>query len=262
MTPVVPRSWTPRRAILHAEDSAGTDDRSRLILLHGFTQTCRSWDGFVDALGDGPSMCRVDAPGHGRSPMLDDDLFGVARAVVASAGDGTYVGYSMGARILLHAALDSPRMSGLVLIGGTPGIEDDRERADRRESDALLARRIATDGVETFLEWWLSQPLFDGLKPTSDDIAERRLNTADGLISSLRHCGVGQQTPLWDRLPNIEIPVLVLAGSRDTKFDAIGRRMAEAIGDTARFVSVPDSGHAAHLERPDAVASIVRDWLS
>jgi pimeloyl-ACP methyl ester carboxylesterase len=163
--------------------------------------------------------------------MLDDDLFGVARAVIASAGDGTCVGYSMGARILLHAALDSPRMSGLVLIGGTPGIEDDRERADRRESDALLARRIATDGVETFLEWWLSQPLFDGLKPTSDDIAERRLNTADGLISSLRHCGVGQQTPLWDRLPNIEIPVLVLAGSRDTKFDAIGRRMAETIGD-------------------------------
>ncbi len=262
MTPVVPRSWTPRRAILHAEDSSGTSGRSRLVLLHGFTQTCRSWDEFIRALGDEPAICRVDAPGHGRSPILDDDLFGVARAVVASAGEGTYVGYSMGARILLHAALDSAPMSGLVLVGGTPGIEDDRERADRRESDRLLAERIVRSGVEEFLDWWLRQPLFAGLSPTVDDLAERRLNTVDGLVSSLRHCGVGEQTPLWDRLSDIDVPVLVMAGSRDTKFDAIGRRMTEAIGANARFVSVPDAGHAAHLERPDAVAGIVREWMN
>lgn len=257
----VTRTWTPRRAILHAEDSAGTSGHSRLVLLHGFTQTCRSWDGLIRALGDEPSICRVDAPGHGRSPLLDDDLSGVAHAVVESAGEGVYVGYSMGARILLHAALGSTTMHGLVLIGGTPGIEDERERADRRESDRLLAERIVESGVEVFLEWWLRQPLFAGLTPTVDDLAERRLNTVEGLTSSLRRCGVGEQTPLWDRLSDIDVPVLVMAGSRDTKFDAIGRRMAEAIGTNARFESVPDAGHAAHLERPDAVASILRAWL-
>jgi len=152
-------------------------------------------------------------------------------------------------------------MHGLVLIGGTPGIEDERERADRRESDRLLAERIVESGVEVFLEWWLRQPLFAGLTPTVDDLAERRLNTVEGLTSSLRRCGVGEQTPLWDRLSNIDVPVLVMAGSRDTKFDAIGRRMAEAIGTNARFESVPNAGHAAHLERPDAVASILREWL-
>lgn len=193
---------------------------------------------------------------------MDDDLFGVARAVVSSAGEGTYVGYSMGARILLHTALDTTAMRGLVLIGGTPGIEDDDERADRRESDRLLAQRISVEGVDAFLDWWLSQPLFAGLTPTFDDLRERRLNSVDGLVSSLRHCGVGEQTPLWDRLSDIDVPVLVMAGSRDTKFDAIGRRMTEAIGANARFVAVPDAGHAAHLERPDAVAGIVREWMN
>ncbi len=258
----VTREWTPRDAILHAEDSTGTNGLSRLVLLHGFTQTCRSWDGLISALGDEPSICRVDAPGHGRSPVLDDDLSGVSRAVVESAGEGVYVGYSMGARILLHGAFGSTAMHGLVLIGGTPGIEDDHEREDRRESDRLLAERIVESGVEEFLEWWLRQPLFAHLAPTADDLAERRRNTVEGLTSSLRHCGVGEQTPLWDRLSNIDIPVLVIAGSRDTKFDAIGRRMAEAIGTDARYESVPDAGHAAHLERPDAVASILREWLN
>jgi 2-succinyl-6-hydroxy-2,4-cyclohexadiene-1-carboxylate synthase len=258
----VPRSWTTRPTTLHTEESTGSQDEHRLILLHGFTQTSGSWNGLVDALGDGPTICRVDAPGHGHSPILDDDLFGVARRVIQAAGEGVYVGYSMGARVLLHAALGTTAMRGLVLIGGTPGIEDDDERADRRESDRLLAQRISVEGVDAFLDWWLSQPLFAGLTPTIDDLRERRLNSVEGLVSSLRHCGVGEQTPLWDRLSSIRIPVLVMAGSHDTKFDAIGRRMTESIGANATFVSVPDAGHAAHLERPDAVAGIMTDWLA
>jgi len=257
----VARTWTPRDAPLFTEESPGELSYQRLVFLHGFTQTSRSWNGLVDALGERYAMCRVDAPGHGRSPILDDDLFGVSRTVVASAGEGTYVGYSMGARILLHAALATSAVNGLVLIGGTPGIDDQRERAERRDADRALSERIVQSGVESFLRWWLGQPLFAGLTPSSDDLSARLLNTVEGLVSSLRHCGVGEQTPLWDRLSTLEIPVLVLAGSRDSKFEAIGRRMAEAIGDNARFVTVRDAGHAAHLERPDVVADILRDWL-
>lgn len=256
------RSWSTRSATLRVEESLGTDRGRRFVMLHGFSQTSASWDPFVDALGDEPTIVRVDAPGHGGSPILEASLGEVATIIVDEVGAGTYIGYSMGARILLHAAFEPTPMTGLVLVGGTPGIEDADERSRRRDSDGALARRIADEGVDEFLRWWLSQPLFAGLRPTESDLVARRSNTVAGLTSSLRHCGVGEQTPLWERLSDIRIPVLVLAGERDHKFVDIGRRMASAIGDNAAFVSIPDTGHAAHLERPDAVAAIVRDWTN
>jgi 2-succinyl-6-hydroxy-2,4-cyclohexadiene-1-carboxylate synthase len=51
--------------------------------------------------------------------------------------------------------------------------------------------------------------------------------------------------------------VLVLAGARDEKFVALGRRLASTIGDNGTFDVVPDAGHAAHLEQPDAFVSLL-----
>ena len=255
------RTWTVRLGSLHAEESKGTNGATRLVLLHGFTQTSRSWDTFVDAIGPGPDVCRIDAPGHGRSPIIDDDLATVAHRVVETGGDGVYVGYSMGARVMLHAAVDRSPLRGLVLIGGTPGIADDRERAERQRSDEAIAARIAESGVDEFLEWWLAQPLFAGLQIDPDDLARRRTNTIEGLMSSLRRHGVGEQTPLWDSLGAIDVPVLIIAGSLDAKFVDIGRRMHQAIGTNSTFVTIADCGHAAHLERPDEVARVVTDWI-
>jgi pimeloyl-ACP methyl ester carboxylesterase len=57
------------------------------------------------------------------------------------------------------------------------------------------------------------------------------------------------------------MPVLLLAGDRDASYCANAARMAAAIGANASVVVVPDAGHAAHLEQPDAVIAAVRSWL-
>jgi 2-succinyl-6-hydroxy-2,4-cyclohexadiene-1-carboxylate synthase len=56
--------------------------------------------------------------------------------------------------------------------------------------------------------------------------------------------------------------VLVIAGERDGKFATIGQRIVRAIGADARFEVVPDAGHTAHLEQPDAFLAILRRWLA
>ena len=188
---------------------------------------------------------------------IGDDLWDTARRLGAAAGRGTYVGYSMGGRVALHLALDRPDLvERLVLLGATAGIEDDAERAARRAEDEARAREIETGGVEPFLERWLAQPMFAGL-------ADRgaRCTDAGVLTASLRRCGTGTQAPLWHRLGRITAPVLVLAGERDAKFAALAQRLADALPD-ATFALVPDAGHAAHLERPDAVARLLQEWLS
>jgi 2-succinyl-6-hydroxy-2,4-cyclohexadiene-1-carboxylate synthase len=58
------------------------------------------------------------------------------------------------------------------------------------------------------------------------------------------------------------MPVLVLAGARDERFAALGRRMADAIGTNAVFAAVPAAGHAAHRERPDAFLELLRPFLA
>jgi pimeloyl-ACP methyl ester carboxylesterase len=72
--------------------------------------------------------------------------------------------------------------------------------------------------------------------------------------------GAGQQEPVLERLGEIRLPVLLIAGALDDKYRALARRMASAL-PCARTEIVPDAGHAIHLERPDAFAGAVRGFL-
>lgn len=232
----------------------------RLVLVHGFTQTGRSWSAIAEDLARDHEVVLVDAPGHGRSAAVEVDLWGSADALAEVGGPAVWVGYSMGGRMALHLALRHPELvDALVLVGATGGIDDDDERAARRAADETLAARIEAVGVEVFLDEWLAQPMFAGVP---DDRAERLINTAAGLASSLRHCGTGTQEPLWGGLRALQMPVLVVHGEHDAKFAAAARRLGVCIGANATVAAVPDAGHAAHLERPGAFVSILRAWLA
>ena len=103
--------------------------------------------------------------------------------------------------------------------------------------------------------------MFVGIGPEADGLDERRRNTGPGLASSLRRAGTGTQLPLWDKLGRLSMPVLVVTGQLDQKFTALGVRMTEAIGSNARHVEITGAGHAPHLQRPDAVAELVREFV-
>jgi pimeloyl-ACP methyl ester carboxylesterase len=64
--------------------------------------------------------------------------------------------------------------------------------------------------------------------------------------------------PLWERLGELRMPVLVLAGERDAKFTALARRLAAAL-PAARLRLVPGAGHALPLEAPAAVAAAIAE---
>ncbi len=234
----------------------------RLVLVHGFTQTARSWDPIRGRLGEDVDVVAVDAPGHGAATDVVADLWQAADHVVAAGGRGTYVGYSMGGRICLHLAFAHPdAVERLVLVSGTAGIEDPAERAARRRADEDLAASIERDGVGAFLDRWLAQPLFASLPAQARQAEDRRRNTAAGLASSLRHAGTGTQQPLWERLPELTMPVLLVAGEADAKFGALAERMHALIAG-AELAIVPGAGHTVHLEAPDAFVDLLAAWLA
>jgi 2-succinyl-6-hydroxy-2,4-cyclohexadiene-1-carboxylate synthase len=67
-------------------------------------------------------------------------------------------------------------------------------------------------------------------------------------------------TPLWDRLPSIQAPVLLLTGEADRKFAELARVLASRLPD-AVHVEIPDAGHAVHLERPREVGAAMLGYL-
>lgn len=243
---------------------AEVDGRGRrLVLVHGFTQTGRSWGALADELARDHEVVRVDAPGHGRSAACTVDMVEGARPLGDAGGTAAYIGYSMGARLSLHLALARPDLvTALVLLGATPGIEDPAERRARRHHDEALARELEQVGVAEFVRRWLAQPLFAGLDERAAGVDARLENTVAGLAASLRLAGTGAQEPLWDRLPELAMPVLAVVGERDDPFRARAEAMTGAVGPNASVAVVPGAGHAAHSEAPKAFLTLVRAFLA
>ncbi len=234
----------------------------RLILVHGFTQTGRSWAPILPAL-DHYDVSTPDLPGHGTKAGLHVPMVEAARLLGEEGGHGTYVGYSLGGRVALQLALDRPDLvERLVLVSASAGIEDDDDRAARKEADEALAAALEDGGVDAFLDEWLAQPLFATLAPEKAGLEARRENTAAGLAASLRLMGQGSMEPLWRRLLDLRMPVLVVAGELDEAYCLQAVHLGGWMGEVASLALVPMAGHACHLEHPDRFVKLLRAFLA
>jgi 2-succinyl-6-hydroxy-2,4-cyclohexadiene-1-carboxylate synthase len=232
------------------------------LLLHGFTHTGSSWDPVVAALGERYRVVAPDIRGHGAAapatPVSLEAVIGDL-AAVAPADRYTLVGYSMGGRIALHAALAMPsRVRRLVLIGASPGIADRDERAQRRAADDALADEIESSSIESFATRWAQTPVLAGLPwDVLERVhADRLRSTPAGLARALRSLGTGALPSLWDRLGELSMAVTLVVGERDLKFHSIALEMAAQIAETEVVVAT-GAGHAVHLEAPVRVAEII-----
>jgi len=218
----------------------------------GFTQSGTSWSPVADRVGGATRLLDVSV-----APDF------VTTADGLGSGAGVFVGYSQGGRLCLQLALDRPEVvHRLVLLSASPGIADAAERAARVEADERLAREIERDGVDAFLERWLSLPLFATLPRERSGIDERKAhNSVESLTRQLRVLGQGVQPSNWERLGELRMPVLLIAGELDTKYVDLAQRMAARIPDV-RVEIVPGAGHACHLEQPEHVAQLVTSFAA
>lgn len=202
------------------------------------------------------AMC-LDAPGHGDHQNAKRSLDECASDIASQMVPGVLIGYSMGARMALHVALQHPSVvNTLVLISGTPGLHTESERAARRLSDEKLATHIEQVGIDVFIDEWLRQPIFSGLSNSTNQRNDRLRNSATGLADSLRFAGTGTQESLWDQLSQLQMAVHVIAGELDAKFTDIANKMHECI-TRSELTVVASVGHTVHLENPVLTARLL-----
>ena len=180
-----------------------------------------------------------------------------ARAIGSTGGRAVYVGYSMGGRLCLRLAIDRPDLvRGLMLVSASPGIVDRAERAARVEADELLAERIEHDGVDAFLASWLAQPMFASVPPDAPGLSDRRRLTPEFLAACLRRLGAGAMEPMWNDVPKLVMPVMLVTGTRDEKYTAIAHRMLERMSTRVAHMQL-DGGHALPLEQPAVLGGLI-----
>jgi 2-succinyl-6-hydroxy-2,4-cyclohexadiene-1-carboxylate synthase len=245
-----------------------------VLLIHGFIGSNRDWEPIVAALSRAHRCIAVDLPGHGatgdpaaaarltpdrrcESLWTPDGCVTELAGILAAAGGGSVVGYSLGGRLALQLAVEHPGLvARAVLISASPGIADEGARRARRGEDERRAFRLETQGLEPFLDDWYRLPLFAPLRehPRFREVLERRRRNDPRLLArSLRAMGAGVQRPLWGDLAGLRTPLLLLAGERDPKFTALAFNTV-ALCPLAEAVVLRGRGHALVEEDPEAVA--------
>ena len=225
-----------------------------MLFIPGFMQRGDAWRPVAELL-----------PERYPSRMLDhaEHTFEGRLGEIAEHPGAVLVGYSLGGRLALRAALRSPEsFSAVVLVGSTAGIEEGPLRVARAEGDERLASWIEAASMEDVVTLWERQPLF---ADQSDALVEaqrpgRLSQDQRSLALLLRTAGQGALEPVWHELSQLELPVLAIAGARDDGYTRAAKRIAST-APKGRAAIVEEAGHAAHLQQPAAVAALIAGFL-
>jgi 2-succinyl-6-hydroxy-2,4-cyclohexadiene-1-carboxylate synthase len=229
--------------------------RPRVVLVPGFTQTAASWRAVQEVLEESCDVLALDVPQR-------DSFTETAVSIGAEGGRAVYAGYSMGGRLALRLALERPELvQALVLVSSTAGIADDSERAARIEADEALAQSVERDGVDAFLERWLAQPLFATVPPGAPGLRERHALSDRYLAHCLRVLGAGAMEPMWGRLGELEMPVALVTGRADAKYEQLASTMLERLRGDAVHVRL-EGGHSLPLEQPAVLGGFVASFAA
>lgn len=171
------------------------------------------------------------------------------------------LGYSMGGRLALHALLEkSHPWSAAVIVSAHPGLRDPAERQARRHADSVWARKAMLGDWREFLAEWDAQAVLAGCAVRDDALAARMATHRREIACSFVDWSLGAQEPLWDRLVDIQIPILWVVGEEDPKFRQIAE-LAVGILPKARLAVAPGAGHRVPWEAADWLADEVAGFF-
>ncbi|MBK1882530.1 alpha/beta fold hydrolase [Luteolibacter pohnpeiensis] len=172
------------------------------------------------------------------------------------------LGYSMGGRLALHALLEKNHpWQAAVIVSAHPGLESEDERSARRTNDTQWAGRAFTSDWRQFLEAWEKQPVLAGASARDPQAGAGLVSRRQEIARSFVDWSLGAQQPLWERLREIDVPVLWVVGERDEKFCALAERAVSLI-PKVRLAIAPEAGHRVPWAAEEWFASQVADFVN
>ncbi|MGN7479658.1 2-succinyl-6-hydroxy-2,4-cyclohexadiene-1-carboxylate synthase [Solibacillus silvestris] len=251
--------------------------KQTIVLLHGFTGSTKTWHKVAALLPKTVRCVAVDLIGHGKTAApLTEAHYSMAFQIgllnelfhALHIEKFTLLGYSMGGRVALSYAIQFPsEITHLLLESASPGLSGEQQRNMRKQTDDALAENLMVHGIESFVDKWENIPLFASQKllpkHIQQEIREERIQQrAVGLANSLLGMGTGVMPALWGKpLAALPMPVTLITGALDEKFVRLNDEMQKQIAKV-HHITIPEVGHAIHVENPTKFATIVKETIS
>jgi pimeloyl-ACP methyl ester carboxylesterase len=229
-----------------------------LLLTHGYSATSQMWRGQIEALSQHHQLILWDMRGHGQSDYPEDPAAYSEPATVAdmaalldAVGAKTAIvgGLSLGGYMSLAFHRVHPeRVRALLIIDTGPGYRKDEARAGWNATSLKTAERYETEGLGR-------------LASGSVEMRTSHHRNAEGLAKAARGMLTQRDAAVLESLPTIRVPSIVVVGANDTPFLNASDYMAAKIPG-ARKVVIPDAGHAANIDQPEAFNAAIVAFLA
>ena len=242
----------------------GDADGVPVVMLHGVTDSWRSFETVLPHLPDDLRAIAVTQRGHGDAPKpessyLIEDLAGDVVELIAELelGPAIVVGHSMGSWVTQRIAVDHPeRLLGVVLAGSFSAnpAADPEMVALAREMGAVqdpVPDQIAREFQESTVATPLAPELLDTFVNESLKVPARVWHDTFAGFAALDQS---------DELAGVETPALLVWGDQDAFIPREAQdELLESLGH-ARLEIYEGVGHALHWEQPERFAADVAEF--
>ena len=239
-----------------------------MVLLHGYLESGRVWDSFIERFPRGFRMIVPDLPGHGKSGSWGrvhsmDDLAAAVKAILDKEKIRKIflAGHSMGGYVTMAFAEQFPAyLSAYALVHSTPFADTDEKRDNRdREISLVLCgkkrqivlvnvpKAFATDNLELMAT---QVNLLKNMAMASPD---------EGVIALLN--GMKERPDRTAVLQDPGLPLLLIGGMKDNYIPVAVFEKLAALAPHARILRLEESGHQGFMEEPDKVCEAMLAFL-
>ena len=242
------------------------------VMIHAGVADNRQWNNEFAFFARNYQVVRYDMRGYGKSEPVDgefnhmNDLVAVLNALELHE-PVVLMGCSMGGGLAMDFALTNPsRVRALIMVGSGPsGLELDVP-APVKFADVEKAFEAGDLDLVGEIE---TQIWFDGTGRTPEQVNQtmRKLvyeMNRQALAHEVKQLGTrlpNTEVPAFDRLSDLEIPVLIIVGEHDTPYIlAAADYMVERI-PSAQKVTIKDAAHLPNMDHPDEFQNHVTKFL-
>jgi pimeloyl-ACP methyl ester carboxylesterase len=250
--------------LFHTEAGKG----KTVVFLHGFCENLSIWNDFMPDIARKYRFISLDLPGFGGSPLLENtSIESVGETVyefLKSIGvDKAHIfGHSLGGYVALSIAEQHPEfITSIGLIHSNAFADGDEKKSNRNKSIEFMQKH----GVDTFLQTFVPS-LFNAERR---DLLQEEIDLLRELTKETRQDSmIAYTAAMRDRkdrsilLNQLNCPILFVAGAMDELINLNLSLQHKPLINSGEFHVLKNTGHVGMYEEPEALLSIMEDFLS
>lgn len=265
-----------------AYHESGTGENT-LIAIHGLGSYMPAWKMNIDALSESLRVIALDLPGYGKSTKSADNysisFFAESVTQLMDALDvdqATVMGHSMGGHIALYLAAQHPDRIEQLILSAPAGFEQFTAQ-DRQVFQATVSAGAIAATPESMIRQNMAVTFYEMPADAQFMVEDRITMMNKPGFKNYVEAQAGSifamlEEPVWDMLPSIDQPTLVIFGKQDAlipnrymhpglSVEDVARQGAERMPD-ATLKLIDNAGHFVHFEKPDEFNRLVLEFLN